>query len=237
MPWRHMGGEKVLLLLILNLGTRWGWVVRATPRPRFTPGERTPGTDWIRGCNHKLNTMQNRTALTTKMLAANLYIYIYMYSKNADTHTECPTKRLPDQTYSRNTTGYHLISVSMPHSTRIGTTKTVGLVVEVRISNHPVRQKSQIREWTITAHHGRCCSHAEQSSYGNHYSLVLTSSKVSFVSTFLRLSCFLFFTVRLEEFRFCRGVFDRTLFSKILQATYDFVVPQCSMTTTRSTVE
>jgi hypothetical protein len=23
-PWRHMGGEEVSLLLILNLGTRWG---------------------------------------------------------------------------------------------------------------------------------------------------------------------------------------------------------------------
>jgi hypothetical protein len=24
MSWRHMGGEEVSLLLILNLGTRWG---------------------------------------------------------------------------------------------------------------------------------------------------------------------------------------------------------------------
>jgi hypothetical protein len=38
------GGEEVLLLLILNLGSRWGWVVSITPRPRFTPGEKTPGT-------------------------------------------------------------------------------------------------------------------------------------------------------------------------------------------------
>jgi hypothetical protein len=48
-PWRHMGGEEVQLLLILNLGTRWGWVVSVTPRPRFTPGGRTPGTHWIGG--------------------------------------------------------------------------------------------------------------------------------------------------------------------------------------------
>jgi hypothetical protein len=41
-PWRYRGGEEVQLLLILNLGTRWGWVVSVTPRPRFTPGERTP---------------------------------------------------------------------------------------------------------------------------------------------------------------------------------------------------
>jgi hypothetical protein len=38
--WR----EEVQLLLILDLGSRWRWVVSVTPRPRFTPGERTPGT-------------------------------------------------------------------------------------------------------------------------------------------------------------------------------------------------
>jgi hypothetical protein len=43
-PWRRLGGEDVYLLLIHDLGTRWGWVVSVTPRPRFTPGERTPGT-------------------------------------------------------------------------------------------------------------------------------------------------------------------------------------------------
>jgi hypothetical protein len=32
-----------------DLCTRWGWVVSVTPRPRFTPGERTPGTNWIGG--------------------------------------------------------------------------------------------------------------------------------------------------------------------------------------------
>jgi hypothetical protein len=43
-PWRRLGWETVSLLLILNLGTRWGLVVSVTPRPRFTPGERTPDT-------------------------------------------------------------------------------------------------------------------------------------------------------------------------------------------------
>jgi hypothetical protein len=43
------GGEEEKLLLILNLGTRWGWVVSITPRPPFTPGERTPGTHWTGG--------------------------------------------------------------------------------------------------------------------------------------------------------------------------------------------
>jgi hypothetical protein len=43
-PWRRLGGEEVQLLLIHDLGTRWGWVVSITPRPRFTPEERTPGT-------------------------------------------------------------------------------------------------------------------------------------------------------------------------------------------------
>jgi hypothetical protein len=44
-PLHAMEGEKAQLLLILNLGTRWGWVVSVTPRPRFTPF----GTHWIRG--------------------------------------------------------------------------------------------------------------------------------------------------------------------------------------------
>jgi hypothetical protein len=44
-----LGGEEVLLLLIHHLGASWGWVVSVTPRPRFTPGERTPGTHWIAG--------------------------------------------------------------------------------------------------------------------------------------------------------------------------------------------
>jgi hypothetical protein len=48
-PWRRLGGEEVLLRLILNLGTRWRWVGNVTPRPRFTPGERIPGTHWIGG--------------------------------------------------------------------------------------------------------------------------------------------------------------------------------------------
>jgi hypothetical protein len=38
------GGELIQLLLIHDLGTRWGWVVSATPRPRFTLWERTYGT-------------------------------------------------------------------------------------------------------------------------------------------------------------------------------------------------
>jgi hypothetical protein len=42
-------GEEVQLLLILNFGTRCGWVVSTTPRPRFIRGERTPGTYWTGG--------------------------------------------------------------------------------------------------------------------------------------------------------------------------------------------
>jgi hypothetical protein len=37
-------GERVQLLLILDLGNRWGWVVSVTPRTRFSPGERTSAT-------------------------------------------------------------------------------------------------------------------------------------------------------------------------------------------------
>jgi len=42
-PHGRLGGEEVHLLLILDLGTRWGWMVSVTPLPRFSPGERTPG--------------------------------------------------------------------------------------------------------------------------------------------------------------------------------------------------
>jgi hypothetical protein len=48
-PWRRLGGEEVYLLLIQDLGTRWGWVVSVTPRPHFSPEERTPGTHWTGG--------------------------------------------------------------------------------------------------------------------------------------------------------------------------------------------
>jgi hypothetical protein len=37
-------GKEVLHLLILNFGTRWGWVVSVTPQPGFSPWERTTGT-------------------------------------------------------------------------------------------------------------------------------------------------------------------------------------------------
>jgi hypothetical protein len=45
-PWRHLGGEGLQHLLILDLGTRRGWVLSVTPRLCFSPGERTPGTHW-----------------------------------------------------------------------------------------------------------------------------------------------------------------------------------------------
>jgi hypothetical protein len=38
------GVRRGIAPLILDLGTRWGWLVSGTPRPRFSPGERTPGT-------------------------------------------------------------------------------------------------------------------------------------------------------------------------------------------------
>jgi hypothetical protein len=46
MPCRRLGGKKVWLLLILDLGSRWGCVVSVTPRPRFAPGEKTHDTHW-----------------------------------------------------------------------------------------------------------------------------------------------------------------------------------------------
>jgi hypothetical protein len=44
-----LGEEEVLLLLIINLGNRWGWVVRVKPRPPITLWERTPGTQFTGG--------------------------------------------------------------------------------------------------------------------------------------------------------------------------------------------
>jgi hypothetical protein len=46
-----LGGRGVRLLLILDLGTRWGEWSASRPGRAFTPGERTPGThctgDWM----------------------------------------------------------------------------------------------------------------------------------------------------------------------------------------------
>jgi hypothetical protein len=41
---KEPGGEEVQLLLILDLETRWGWVVSVTPPTALNPEERTPGT-------------------------------------------------------------------------------------------------------------------------------------------------------------------------------------------------
>jgi hypothetical protein len=37
MPRRRFGVEEIKLLLIVDLGTRGGWVVTITPRPRISP--------------------------------------------------------------------------------------------------------------------------------------------------------------------------------------------------------
>jgi hypothetical protein len=39
-----LGGRGSIAPTLLDLGTRWGWVDSVTPRPRFTPGEKTSGT-------------------------------------------------------------------------------------------------------------------------------------------------------------------------------------------------
>jgi hypothetical protein len=60
------GGEEVQLLLILDLGTRWGWVVSVTPRPRFYPRGKDPGTHctggWV-GLRAGLDTEARRKIL------------------------------------------------------------------------------------------------------------------------------------------------------------------------------
>jgi hypothetical protein len=39
---RRLGGEEVYLLLILDLRTRWGWLLSVTPQLRFTPRKGPP---------------------------------------------------------------------------------------------------------------------------------------------------------------------------------------------------
>jgi hypothetical protein len=39
---RRLGGEEVYLILILDLGTRWGSVVSVTSLQLVSPGERPP---------------------------------------------------------------------------------------------------------------------------------------------------------------------------------------------------
>jgi hypothetical protein len=48
-PWWCMGERRYSSYSFLTSATRWWWVVSVTPRPRFTPGERTPGTNYIGG--------------------------------------------------------------------------------------------------------------------------------------------------------------------------------------------
>jgi hypothetical protein len=43
-PWKRLGREEVQLLLIIDLGARWGRIVNVTPRPWFNSGERNPNT-------------------------------------------------------------------------------------------------------------------------------------------------------------------------------------------------
>jgi hypothetical protein len=45
---RRKGGEEVQLLLLLDLGTKIGWVVSVTSRPCFTPAK-DAGIHWTRG--------------------------------------------------------------------------------------------------------------------------------------------------------------------------------------------
>jgi hypothetical protein len=41
---RRLGGAEIQLLLIFDLGTRWGWVISVTSRPLFRPGKGPAGT-------------------------------------------------------------------------------------------------------------------------------------------------------------------------------------------------
>jgi len=49
MPYRHVESGGIAPR-ILNLGTRWRWVVSFTPHSPYPPGERVPGTHFLWGC-------------------------------------------------------------------------------------------------------------------------------------------------------------------------------------------
>jgi hypothetical protein len=48
-PWRRLGGEEYTSYSFSTSTLDGGWVVRVTPRPRFSPGERTLGTQCTGG--------------------------------------------------------------------------------------------------------------------------------------------------------------------------------------------
>jgi hypothetical protein len=59
-------------LLILDLGTRWGLVVSFTPRPRFSPGKRPPGTHCTGGW------VGPRAGLDTEARWKNIFASVYI---------------------------------------------------------------------------------------------------------------------------------------------------------------
>jgi hypothetical protein len=65
MPWRHVGVWRYRST-ILDLGTRWRWVVIFTHRPLYLRGK-SPGTHWVEGWVGRragLDAVENRTILT-----------------------------------------------------------------------------------------------------------------------------------------------------------------------------
>jgi hypothetical protein len=48
-PCRRLVGQEIIAPNHFWPQHCMGWVVSITPRPRFTPGERTPGTHWTGG--------------------------------------------------------------------------------------------------------------------------------------------------------------------------------------------
>jgi len=76
-------GRGVYVLLAIDFGTRWGWVVSVTSRPCFTPRERTPGTHCIGGWVGSRDGLDHwfSSAATENLYAFILKCHIFLLRK------------------------------------------------------------------------------------------------------------------------------------------------------------
>jgi hypothetical protein len=80
-PWRHMG-EWRYCSTILDLGTRWRWVVSFTPRPLYPRGEST-GTYWIGVYIYIYILLKSNLFVVKIVILETLwYVAIYVQSKH-----------------------------------------------------------------------------------------------------------------------------------------------------------
>jgi hypothetical protein len=74
-------GEEVQLLL-LDLVTRWGWLVNVTPRPPFSPGERTPGTHRIADLFYIISPIKLSVCRSSRLPVWSTWLTLFDYLTN-----------------------------------------------------------------------------------------------------------------------------------------------------------